>query len=100
MERTCGPMNKNRIEGAVDRGERACDREASVTKGKRCRSRGGPGQDSVLTRGDLASRLKGRRRISGGARSQQRPYEPPQGGEGPNEKKSWKPLGSEGQGHR
>ena len=40
MERSCGPMNKNRIKGAADQGERARDREALVTKGKRRRSGG------------------------------------------------------------
>ncbi len=73
MERTRGPMNKNRIGGAVDRGERATSREASVTKEKRRKSGGRAGQVCVLTRGDLALCLKGRRRISGGARSQQKP---------------------------
>lgn len=73
MERTCGPMNKNRMGGAADRGERACDREAPVAKGKRRKSGGRAGKVCVLTRGDLALRLKGRRRISGGARSQPRP---------------------------
>jgi hypothetical protein len=33
VERSCGPMNKNRIKGAADQGERARDREALVTKG-------------------------------------------------------------------
>jgi len=32
VERICGPMNKNRIEGDADQGERASDREALVTK--------------------------------------------------------------------
>ncbi len=32
VERTCEPMNKNRIEGAVDQGERARNREAVVVK--------------------------------------------------------------------
>src|SRR5687768_447058 len=73
VERTCGPMDKNRIRGAVDRGERAMNREASVTKGKRRKSGGRAGKVCVLTRGDLALCLKGRRRISGGARSQPRP---------------------------
>ena len=27
MERICGPMNKNRVEGGADQGERAKDRE-------------------------------------------------------------------------
>ena len=35
MERTRGPMDKNRMRGAADRGERAHDREASVTKDQR-----------------------------------------------------------------
>ena len=30
----CEPMNKNRIEGCADQGERAIDREAFVTKGQ------------------------------------------------------------------
>jgi hypothetical protein len=33
-------MNKNRIEGVANQGERAKDREALVTKGKRRRSGG------------------------------------------------------------
>ena len=71
MERSCGPMNKNRIEGAVDQGERARNREALVTKGKRRRSGGRAVKECVLTWGDLALCLKGRRRRAG-ARSQQR----------------------------
>lgn len=71
MERNCGPMNKNRIEGAADQGERAMTREALVTKGKRRRSGGRAVKECVLTWGDLALRLKGRRRRAG-ARSQQR----------------------------
>jgi hypothetical protein len=31
-ERSRGPMNKNRIRGGVERGERANDREAPMTK--------------------------------------------------------------------
>lgn len=73
MERTREPMDKNRIGGAADQGERASVRKALVTKGKRRKSGGRAGKVCVLTRGDLASCLKGRRRISGGARSQQRP---------------------------
>ena len=64
-------MNKNRIGGAVDQGERAMNREALVTKGKRRRSGGRAVKECVLTWGDLALRLKGRRRRAG-ARSQQR----------------------------
>ena len=32
VERNCEPMDKNRIEGAVEQGERAENREALVTK--------------------------------------------------------------------
>jgi hypothetical protein len=31
---TASPMNKNRIEGVVDQGERAKNRKAVVTKGR------------------------------------------------------------------
>ena len=61
MERICGPMNKNRIEGVADQGERANGREALVTKARRRRSGGGAVKECVLTWGDLALRLKGRR---------------------------------------
>lgn len=71
MDRSCGPMNKNRIEGAADRGERAMNREALVIKGKRRRSGGRAVKECVLTWGDLASRLKGRR-CRAGASNQQR----------------------------
>ena len=33
-ERNCEPMNKNRIEGVADQGERAKDRKALVIKGR------------------------------------------------------------------
>ncbi|ASQ14887.1 hypothetical protein CN151_18825 [Sinorhizobium meliloti] len=65
------PMNKNRICGGADQGERAMNREALVTKGRRRRSGGSAVKECVLTRGDLALRLKGRR-CRAGARSQQR----------------------------
>jgi len=42
-------MNKNRIEGAVDQGERAKGREALVTKGKRRKSGGRAAKECVLT---------------------------------------------------
>ena len=61
-ERNRGLMDKNRIRGVVVQGERANGREALVAKGRRRRSGGRAGKDGVLTRGDLASRLKGRRR--------------------------------------
>ncbi|NVH75342.1 hypothetical protein FSB08_23055 [Paraburkholderia sp. JPY432] len=66
------PMNKNRIEGAVEQGEWANNHKALVTKAKRRRYGGCAMKECVLTRGDLASCLKGRRRRVG-ARSQQRP---------------------------
>jgi hypothetical protein len=72
VERSCGPMNKNRIEGGADQGERAKNREALVIKGKRRRSGGRAVKECVLTWGDLALCLKGRR-CRAGARSQQRP---------------------------
>jgi hypothetical protein len=54
-------MNKNRIEGVANQGERAKSREALVTKGKRCRSGGRAVKEWVLIWGDLAVRLKERR---------------------------------------
>jgi hypothetical protein len=55
-------MNKNRIQGAAEQGERAKNREALVVKAKRRRSGGCAGKECVLTWGDLASCLKGRRK--------------------------------------
>ncbi|RKZ43675.1 MAG: hypothetical protein DRQ58_12300 [Gammaproteobacteria bacterium] len=66
-------MNKNRIRGIGDRGERAKNREASVTKETRCRSGSRAAKVGVLIRGGLALHLKGRRGHTRGARSQQRP---------------------------
>jgi len=57
----CEPMNKNRIEGAAEQGERAYDREALVIKAKWRKSGGCAVKECVLTRGDLALCLKGRR---------------------------------------
>jgi hypothetical protein len=65
-------MNKNRIEGAAEQGERALDREALVIKAKWRRSGGCAAKESVLTWGELALWLKGRREGCG-ASSQQRP---------------------------
>lgn len=59
-----GPMNKNRIRGSVERGERANDREAPMAKARRCRSGGRASKVDVLTWGDLASCLKGQREKS------------------------------------
>lgn len=72
MERHCEPMDKNRIEGAAEQGERAKDCEALVIKAKWRKSGGCAVKGCVLTWGDLASCLKGRRTESG-ARSQPRP---------------------------
>ena len=55
------PMNKNRIEGAAEQGERAINREALVTKAKWRKCGGCAMKECVLTWGDLASCLKGRR---------------------------------------
>ena len=57
----CEPMNKNRIEGAAEQGERANDREALVIKAKWRKSGGCAEKECALTWGDLASCLKGRR---------------------------------------
>src|SRR5512147_2033835 len=54
-------MDKNRIEGAAEQGERAQNREALVIKGRRRRSGGCAAKECVLTWGDLALWLKGRR---------------------------------------
>ena len=61
MDRIFGPMDKNWIRGAADQGERATNREALVTKGKRRKSGGRAVKECVLTWGDLALCLKGRR---------------------------------------
>jgi hypothetical protein len=55
------PMNKNRIEGAAQQGERATDLEALVTKARWCKCGGCAMKVCVLTWGDLALCLKGRR---------------------------------------
>ena len=51
MERSCEPMNKNRIEGAAEQGERAKDREALVIKAKWRKSGGCAAKECVLTWG-------------------------------------------------
>ena len=61
MERNCEPMDKNRIEGVAEQGERASLREALVIKAKWRKSGVCAEKECVLTRGDLASWLKGRR---------------------------------------
>lgn len=62
MERNCDLMDKNRIEGATEQGERAMNREALVIKAKWCKSGGCAVKECVLTWGALALCLKGRRR--------------------------------------
>jgi len=61
VERNCEPMDKNRIEGVAEQGERAKNREALVIKAKWRKSGGCAVKECVLTRGYLASWLKGRR---------------------------------------
>jgi hypothetical protein len=58
---SCEPMDKNRIEGAAEQGERAESREALVIKAKWRKSGGCAAKECVLTWGDLALWLKGRR---------------------------------------
>jgi hypothetical protein len=91
VERSCEPMNKNRIEGVAEQGERAMSRKALVIKVRWRRSGGCAAKECVLTRGDLALRLKGRRpmperEVSRGRSSPSRgPQRQNQKGEGPNE---------------
>jgi hypothetical protein len=47
-------MDKNRIKGAAEQGERARSREALVAKAKWRKSGGCAAKECVLTRGDLA----------------------------------------------
>jgi hypothetical protein len=54
VERNREAMNKNRIEGGVEQGERADFREAFVVKARWRRSGVCAGKDCVLTWGDLA----------------------------------------------
>lgn len=56
-----GLMNKKRIRGAGEQGERANDREALVAKARQRRSDSRVSKVDALTWGDLAPRLKGRR---------------------------------------
>ena len=49
----CEPMNKNRIEGATEQGERARDHKAFVIKAKWCKSGGCAEKECVLTWGGL-----------------------------------------------
>ena len=61
VERSCEPMNKNCIEGVAKQGERAIYRKALVIKARWRRCSGCAAKECVLTRGDLALFLKGRR---------------------------------------
>lgn len=66
-ERSCEPMNKNRIQGQAFRGERAIDREASAAKGGRGKSGGSAVKVRGLTWGYPVLRPKGRL-LEGGER--------------------------------
>jgi len=61
VERNCEPMDKNRIEGVAEQGERSRIREALVIEARWRKSGGCAVKECVLTRGDLALWLKGRR---------------------------------------
>ena len=61
VERIREPMNKNGIRGGAVRGEQARSCEAAMDKGLWRKSRGCAEKVGVLTCGDLALRLKGRR---------------------------------------
>jgi hypothetical protein len=84
-------MNKNRIEGATEQGERANNREALVVKAKWRRSGGCAVKECVLTWGDLALRLKGRRKKKS-EREVSRGRSSHSLGEGPNEKERQTPC--------
>jgi len=83
-------MNKNRIRGTAKQGERARSREALVAKARWCISGGCAVKECVLTRGDLASRLKGRRGNT--EREVSRGHSSLTQGEGPNEKERQTPC--------
>jgi hypothetical protein len=84
-------MYKNRIGGGAGRGERAKDREAPMTKGRRRKPGGRAVKDSVLTWGDLASCPKGRRRKA--EREVSRGRSSGANREGPNEEESESTVG-------
>lgn len=90
-----GPMDKNRMRGVGEQGERAKDREALVAKARRRRSGGRAPKMDALTWGDLASRLKERRQQRRSEKSAAavvavaKPVKEPEvfdAGEGPNER--------------
>jgi hypothetical protein len=68
----CEPMNKNRIEGAAEQGERAINRKALVIKAKRRRSSGCAMKECGPYLGRSRLMLE-RATVQTGARSQQRP---------------------------
>lgn len=84
-------MNKNRIGGVIWQGERANGCEALVIKARWRRSGGCAAKECVLTRGDLALRLKGRRSVlerevsRGRSSCEPGPMRPQGKCEGPNE---------------
>jgi hypothetical protein len=93
VERSCEPMDKNRIEGTAEQGEWAHNHKALVIKAKRCKSGGCAVKECVLTWGDLVLCLKGRRNdaereVSRGHSSDEAPEKG--GSEGPNEKECWR----------
>ena len=61
MERSRLSVNKNRIEGGAEQGERAMNREAVVNRARRRRSGGCAAKECILNRGDLALWVKARR---------------------------------------
>jgi hypothetical protein len=73
VEQTRDPTNRNRIQGVVDQGERAQDREAVAAKKPLRRSGGCAGKvtESYLGRSRL---MPERATLRSGARSQPRPY--------------------------
>ena len=90
-----GLMNKKRIRGADEQGERANDREALVAKARQRRSDSRASKVDVLTWGDLASCLKGQRSTERSEESAEaviaatKPVKEPEAfvdGEGPNER--------------
>ena len=58
-----GLMDKNRIGGGGEQGERPNTREALMAKARRCKSGSRASKVDALTWGDLALRLKGRRAV-------------------------------------
>ena len=56
---SCEPMDKNRIEGVAEQGERAINREALVIKARWRKSGGCAVKECVLTWGTLVLYLKG-----------------------------------------